>query len=97
MKSLLLGSFSCLKQQSKTSEATSFVERGLVNIKLPKTNEGHWQISIINTFGKTITQQLVANGTNVTAFSINNSKGLHTLKVMNTITGKQFINKLIVQ
>lgn len=73
------------------------VTNGLVNIKLPKTNEGHWQISIINTFGKTITQQLVANGTNVTAFSINNSKGLHTVKVINTVTGKQFINKLIVQ
>ena len=70
---------------------------GLVNIQLPIFNNGNFAITITDLLGKTVAQKNIPSSTYNVQFNITNGKGIYFVKILDTKTGIQKINKLIVQ
>ena len=69
--------------------------KGNVNIKLPVN--GRWQITATDIAGRVVWQQACDGCNGLIKHEFKNSKGLYFIKVTNTNTGQQSINKVILQ
>ena len=68
--------------------------KGLVNIQLPTS--GNWQITATDLEGRVVWHDECRGCTGI-KHTLNGSKGLYFIKVTNTLTGQQSINKIILQ
>jgi len=90
------------KQFVKTITKTSPIVKvfpnptnGVINVQLP--NNGNWQITATDITGKIVWEQECNGCTGVLKHSFNNAKGLYFIKIINTITGQQFVKKINLQ
>jgi len=71
--------------------------KGLVNIELPNNINGNWKVIISNIMGKTILEKFVGSNENKFPLSINGSSGVYLIKLINSSTGYQEVQKVIIQ
>lgn len=69
--------------------------KGTVNIKLPEN--GKWQISATDMEGRIIWQEECRGCEGTIKHRLEGSKGLYLIKITNTKTGQQSINKITLQ
>jgi hypothetical protein len=68
--------------------------KGMVHIKLPMFTSGQWNVSVTDMYGKTIINKHLVNSD--TEVNMGATKGLYIVKVTNTQTGENIVNKIIV-
>jgi len=90
------------KQFVKTITKTSPIVKvfpnptnGVINVQLPEN--GNWQITATDIVGRVVWQQ-ECNGCNgIIKHNLNGVKGIYFIKIVNSITGLQSINKISLQ
>jgi hypothetical protein len=69
--------------------------KGLINVTLPLLEKGDWKITVIDVYGKTVLDKKLLSAT--TQLNIAVAKGIYFANVVNNLSGKQFVSKLIIE
>jgi len=69
--------------------------KGLINVTLPLLEKGDWKITVIDVYGKTVLEKKLLSAT--TQLNIAVAKGIYFANVVNSLSGKQFVSKLIIE
>ena len=69
--------------------------QGIINVELPVS--GNWHIIVTSTDGRIIWQQDCNGCSGIVKHKLEGANGLYFIKIINTLTGEQSVNKIILQ